>query len=127
MKGFINIIGIIFIAATAIMLLFNYSVQAYKKESVVTAMLESAKVAVVESQDHASRIEENVALISEEDFEQAFERAINENLNINVTIQDINYRYLEIDDDLKAIDIQLVTENGDRFKTTFRQNISEKE
>ena len=127
MKGFINIIGIMFIAATAIMLLFNYSVQAYKKESVVTAMLESAKVAVVESQDHASRIEETVALISEEYFEQAFERAINENLNINVTIQDINYRYLEIDDDLKAIDIQLVTENGDRFKTTFRQNISAKE
>lgn len=127
LKGAINILLIVVIATASLLFLFNSLTTTHKKEAVVTAMLESGKIAIIESQDHSSRIKEYISVITENEFEKAFEKAINNNLNINVAIKDITYRYLQSDDDVKAIDIQLTTEDGDIYKAIFRQNISEEE
>lgn len=127
MKGAIEILLMFIIATTSIYLLFNSFIDTHKHEAVVTAMIESGKIAVIESQDHSSRVQERTSNVSKGDFERAFEEAIATNLNINLSIQNINYRYLEIEGDIKAIDIELEIENGETFKTTFKQNLSETE
>lgn len=127
MKGYITILGILFIGMVTTFFLVNMSTQSYIKDTVVSAMIESGKAASIQALSHSSRVTENIAELSTEEFEIAFEEEMTKNLNIDITIVDISYHYLVSDNNMKAININLTDDKGDVYTTNFRQNISEME
>lgn len=127
MKGYITILGILFLGMATTIFLANMFTQGYVKDAVVSSMVESGKTASVQALNHVSRVTENKVELSQEKFESTFEEEMDKNLNVDITIVDISYHYLITENDLKAININITDENGDVYTTNFRQNISEME
>ena len=59
-------------------------------------------------------------------FEENFEKLFYKNLNINVDIKDISYKYLkDKDNKMKAVRIRVTDSNDTEYQTVLRENTTD--
>ncbi|GAF66462.1 hypothetical protein BTS2_3363 [Bacillus sp. TS-2] len=125
MKGFVTNFLIIFVSVFTVANIVIFSLEYLKKDSVVLTMIESAKIASVASLDHSSRVKEETTKIDEDDFKMSFEEAFNHNLNIDITINKIDYQFLKNEDnEIRAIRVKVTTTDGEEYQTTLIENLA---
>lgn len=101
-----------------------YSLEYYKRDSIVLTMIESAKVAGVTSIDGSSRVTPKQVKITEETFENTFETFFQRNLNVKMNVKDYSYHYLkDAAGNIKAVQVIVTDENGTEYQTTLREHI----
>ena len=89
-------------------------------------MIESAKIASIANLDDSARVEENYVDIIDMTFEENFEKLFYKNLNINVDIKDISYKYLkDKDNKMKAVRIRVTDSNDTEYQTVLRENTTD--
>lgn len=100
--------------------------ESFKRDSIILTMIESAKIASIANLDDSARVEENYVDIIDMTFEENFEKLFYKNLNINVDIKDISYKYLkDKDNKMKAVRIRVTDSNDTEYQTVLRENTTD--
>ena len=95
MRGFILNMIMVFIGFYLTIVSMFLANESFKRDSIILTMIESAKIASIANLDDSARVEENYVDIIDMTFEENFEKLFYKNLNINVDIKDISYKYLK--------------------------------
>lgn len=123
MRGFILTMVMVFIAFYLSVTQMFISMESFKRDSIILAMIESAKVASIVNLDDSDRVEEEYVDITDVTFEEGFEKLFYKNLNLNVKIKDISYKYLrDQNGKLKAVKIKVTDSNNAEYQTVLKEN-----
>ncbi|MDU6483111.1 MAG: hypothetical protein E6538_14040 [Paeniclostridium sordellii] len=123
MKGFILTMVMVFIAFYLSVTQMFISMESFKRDSIILTMIESAKVASIVNLDDSARVEEEYVDITDVTFEEGFEKLFHKNLNLNVKIKDISYKYLrDQNGKLKAVKIKVTDSNNAEYQTVLKEN-----
>nr|WP_195366191.1 hypothetical protein [[Eubacterium] tenue] len=123
MRGFILTMVMVFIAFYLSVTQMFISMESFKRDSIILAMIESAKVASIVNLDDSARVEEEYVDITDVTFEEGFEKLFYKNLNLNVKIKDISYKYLrDQNGKLKAVKIKVTDSNNAEYQTVLKEN-----
>ncbi|SCJ52062.1 Uncharacterised protein [uncultured Clostridium sp.] len=123
MRGFILTMVMVFIAFYLSVTQMFISMESFKRDSIILAMIESAKVASIVNLDDSARVEEEYVDITDVTFEEGFEKLFHKNLNLNVKIKDISYKYLrDQKGKLKAVKIKVTDSNNAEYQTVLKEN-----
>ena len=86
-------------------------------------MIESAKIASVVNLDDSARVEENYVDVIDMTFEENFEKLFYKNLNIDINIKDISYKYLrDKNNKIKAVSVKVTDSNDTDYRTVLKEN-----
>ena len=126
MRGFILSTIMIFISFYLTVTQMFLSIESFKRDSIILTMIESAKIASIVNLDDSARVEENHIDVIDVTFEEEFEKLFYKNLNINVDIKDISYKYLkDKDNKMKAVRIRVTDSNDTEYQTVLRENTTD--
>jgi len=124
LRGFVSTMLLMFLGFYLTANIVFYSLEYYKRDSIVLTMIESAKVAGVTSIDGSSRVTPKQVKITEETFENTFETFFQRNLNVKMNVKDFSYHYLkDAAGNIKAVQVIVTDENGTEYQTTLREHI----
>lgn len=124
LRGFVSTMLLMFLGFYLTANIVFYSLEYYKRDSIVLTMIESAKVAGVTSIDGSSRVTPKQVKITEETFENTFETFFQRNLNVKMNVKDYSYHYLkDAAGNIKAVQVIVTDENGTEYQTTLREHI----
>lgn len=124
LRGFVSTMLLMFLGFYLTANIVFYSLEYYKRDSIVLTMIESAKVAGVTSIDGSSRVTPKQVKITEETFENTFETYFQRNLNVKMNVKDYSYHYLkDAAGNIKAVQVIVTDENGTEYQTTLREHI----
>ncbi|WP_167699383.1 hypothetical protein [Paraclostridium bifermentans] len=102
------------------------SMESFKRDSIILTMIESAKIASIVNLDGSARVEENYVDITDESFEEGFEKLFHKNLSIKVDIKDISYKYLrDQEGKIKAVKVKVTDSNNAEYQTVLKENTTD--
>ncbi|WP_270670706.1 hypothetical protein [Paraclostridium bifermentans] len=123
MRGFILTIGVMFVGFYLTVAQMFISMERYKTDTMVLNIVESAKIASIVNLDDSARVEEDYADITEVTFEEGFEKLFYKNLNANIKIKDISYKYLrDKDNKIKAVKVKVKDSNDTEYQAVLKEN-----
>lgn len=123
MRGFILTIGVIFVGFYLTIAQMFISMERYKTDTMVLNIVESAKIASIVNLDDSARVEEDYVDITEVTFEEGFEKLFYKNLNANIKIKDISYKYLrDKDNKIKAVKVKVKDSNDTEYQAVLKEN-----
>ena len=122
-RGFILNMIMVFVGFYLTVIGMFLSMESFKRDSIVLTMIESAKIASIVNLDDSARVEENYVDVTDMTFEENFEKLFYKNLNIDINIKDISYKYLRgKDGKIKAVRVRVTDSNGTEYQTVLREN-----
>ena len=99
------------------------SMESFKRNTIILTMIESAKIASVVNLDDSARVEENYVDVIDMTFEENFEKLFYKNLNIDINIKDISYKYLrDKNNKIKAVSVKVTDSNDTDYRTVLKEN-----
>ncbi|MDO7204251.1 MAG: hypothetical protein ACRCW0_04970 [Clostridium sp.] len=123
MRGFILTIGVMFVGFYLTIAQMFISMERYKTDTMVLNIVESAKIASIVNLDDSARVEEDYVDITEVTFEEGFEKLFYKNLNANIKIKDISYKYLrDKDNKIKAVKVKVKDSNDTEYQAVLKEN-----
>lgn len=123
MRGFILTIGVMFVGFYLTVAQMFISMERYKTDTMVLNIVESAKIASIVNLDDSARVEEDYVDITEVTFEEGFEKLFYKNLNANIKIKDISYKYLrDKDNKIKAVKVKVKDSNDTEYQAVLKEN-----
>ncbi|MEE0710872.1 hypothetical protein, partial [Romboutsia timonensis] len=80
-------------------------------------------IASVVNLDDSARVEENYVDVIDMTFEENFEKLFYKNLNIDINIKDISYKYLrDKNNKIKAVSVKVTDSNDTDYRTVLKEN-----
>ncbi|WP_290063347.1 hypothetical protein [Paraclostridium bifermentans] len=123
MRGFILTIGVMFVGFYLTIAQMFISMERYKTDTMVLNIVESAKIASIVNLDDSARVEEDYVDMTEVTFEEGFEKLFYKNLNANIKIKDISYKYLrDKDNKIKAVKVKVKDSNDTEYQAVLKEN-----
>ena len=119
MRGFILNMIMVFVGFYLTVTGMFLSMESFKRNT----MIESAKIASVVNLDDSARVEENYVDVIDMTFEENFEKLFYKNLNIDINIKDISYKYLrDKNNKIKAVSVKVTDSNDTDYRTVLKEN-----
>ena len=123
MRGFILNMLMVFVGFYLTVTGMFLSMESFKRNTIILTMLESAKIASVVNLDDSARVEENYVDVIDMTFEENFEKLFYKNLNIDINIKDISYKYLrDKNNKIKAVSVKVTDSNDTDYRTVLKEN-----
>lgn len=123
MRGFILNMIMVFVGFYLTVTGMFLSMESFKRNTIILTMIESAKIASVVNLDDSARVEENYVDVIDMTFEENFEKLFYKNLNIDINIKDISYKYLrDKNDKIKAVSVKVTDSNDTDYRTVLKEN-----
>ena len=123
MRGFILNMIMVFVAVYLTVTGMFLSMESFKRNTIILTMIESAKIASVVNLDDSARVEENYVDVIDMTFEENFEKLFYKNLNIDINIKDISYKYLrDKNNKIKAVSVKVTDSNDTDYRTVLKEN-----
>ena len=123
MRGFILNIIMVFVGFYLTVTGMFLSMESFKRNTIILTMIESAKIASVVNLDDSARVEENYVDVIDMTFEENFEKLFYKNLNIDINIKDISYKYLrDKNNKIKAVSVKVTDSNDTDYRTVLKEN-----
>lgn len=123
MRGFILNMIMVFVGFYLTVTGMFLSMESFKRNTIILTMIESAKIASVVNLDDSARVEENYVDVIDMTFEENFEKLFYKNLNIDINIKDISYKYLrDKNNKIKAVSIKVTDSNDTDYRTVLKEN-----
>ena len=121
MRGFILNMIMVFVGFYLTVTGMFLSMESFKRNTIILTMIESAKIASVVNLD--DRVEENYVDVIDMTFEENFEKLFYKNLNIDINIKDISYKYLrDKNNKIKAVSVKVTDSNDTDYRTVLKEN-----
>ena len=123
MRGFILNMIMVFVGFYLTVTGMFLSMESFKRNTIILTMIESAKIASVVNLDDSARVEENYVDVIDMTFEENFEKLFYKNLNIDINIKDISYKYLrDKNNKIKAVSVKVTDSNDSYYRTVLKEN-----
>ena len=123
MRGFILNMIMVFVGFYLTVTGMFLSMESFKRNTIILTMIESAKIASVVNLDDSARVEENYVYVIDMTFEENFEKLFYKNLNIDINIKDISYKYLrDKNNKIKAVSVKVTDSNDTDYRTVLKEN-----
>ena len=123
MRGFILNMIMVFVGFYLTVTGMFLSMESFKRNTIILTMIESAKIASVVNLDDSARVEENYVDVIDMTFEENFEKLFYKNLNIDINIKDISYKYLrDKNNKIKAVSVKVTDSNDTEYRTVLKEN-----
>ena len=123
MRGFILNMILVFVGFYLTVTGMFLSMESFKRNTIILTMIESAKIASVVNLDDSARVEENYVDVIDMTFEENFEKLFYKNLNIDINIKDISYKYLrDKNNKIKAVSVKVTDSNDTDYRTVLKEN-----
>ena len=123
MRGFILNMIMVFVGFYLTVTGMFLSMESFKRNTIILTMIESAKIASVVNLDDSARVEENYVDVIDMTFEENFEKLFYKNLNIDINIKDISYKYLrDKNNKIKAVSVKVTDSNETDYRTVLKEN-----
>ena len=123
MRGFILNMIMVFVGFYLTVTGMFLSMESFKRNTIILTMIESAKIASVVNLDDSARVEENYVDDIDMTFEENFEKLFYKNLNIDINIKDISYKYLrDKNNKIKAVSVKVTDSNDTDYRTVLKEN-----
>ena len=123
MRGFILNMIMVFVGFYLTVTGMFLSMESFKRNTIILTMIESAKIASVVNLDDSARVEENYVDVIDMTFEENFEKLFYKNLNIDINIKDISYKYLrDKNNKIKAVSVKVTDRNDTDYRTVLKEN-----
>ena len=123
MRGFILNMIMVFVVFYLTVTGMFLSMESFKRNTIILTMIESAKIASVVNLDDSARVEENYVDVIDMTFEENFEKLFYKNLNIDINIKDISYKYLrDKNNKIKAVSVKVTDSNDTDYRTVLKEN-----
>ena len=123
MRGFILNMIMVFVGFYLTVTGMFLSMESFKRNTIILTMIESAKIASVVNLDDSARVEENYVDVIDMTFEENFEKLFYKNLNIDINIKDISYKYLrDKNNKIKAVSVKVTDCNDTDYRTVLKEN-----
>ena len=123
MRGFILNMIMVFVGFYLTVTGMFLSMESFKRNTIILTMIESAKIASVVNLDDSARVEENYVDVIDMTFEENFEKLFYKNLNIDINIKDISYKYLrDKNNKIKAVRVKVTDSNDTDYRTVLKEN-----
>ena len=123
MRGFILNMIMVFVGFYLTVTGMFLSMESFKRNTIILTMIESAKIASVVNLDDSARVEENYVDVIDMTFEENFEKLFYKNLNIDINIKDISYKYLrDKNNNIKAVSVKVTDSNDTDYRTVLKEN-----
>ena len=123
MRGFILNMIMVFVGFYLTVTGMFLSLESFKRNTIILTMIESAKIASVVNLDDSARVEENYVDVIDMTFEENFEKLFYKNLNIDINIKDISYKYLrDKNNKIKAVSVKVTDSNDTDYRTVLKEN-----
>ena len=123
MRGFILNMIMVFVGFYLTVTGMFLSMESFKRNTIILTMIESAKIASVVNLDDSARDEENYVDVIDMTFEENFEKLFYKNLNIDINIKDISYKYLrDKNNKIKAVSVKVTDSNDTDYRTVLKEN-----
>ena len=123
MRGFILNMIMVFVGFYLTVTGMFFSMESFKRNTIILTMIESAKIASVVNLDDSARVEENYVDVIDMTFEENFEKLFYKNLNIDINIKDISYKYLrDKNNKIKAVSVKVTDSNDTDYRTVLKEN-----
>ena len=123
MRGFILNMIMVFVGFYLTVTGMFLSMESFKRNTIILTMIESAKIASVVNLDDSARVEENYVDVIDMTFEENFEKLFYKNLNIDINIKDISYKYLrDKNNKIKAVSVKDNDSNDTDYRTVLKEN-----
>lgn len=123
MRGFILNMIMVFVGFYLTVTGMFLSMESFKRNTIILTMIESAKIASVVNLDDSARVEENYVDVIDMTFEENFEKLFYKNLNIDINIKDISYKYLrDKNNKIKAVSVKVTDSNDTDYRTVLKAN-----
>ena len=123
MRGFILNMIMVFVGFYLTVTGMFLSMESFKRNTIILTMIESAKIASVVNLDDSARVEENYVDVIDMTFEENFEKLFYKNLNIDINIKDISYKYLrDKNNKIKAVSVKFTDSNDTDYRTVLKEN-----
>ena len=123
MRGFILNMIMVFVGFYLTVTGMFLSMESFKRNTIILTMIESAKIASVVNLDDSARVEENYVDVIDMTFEENFEKLFYKNLNIDINIKDISYKYLwDKNNKSKAVSVKVTDSNDTDYRTVLKEN-----
>ena len=121
MRGFILNMIMVFVGFYLTVTGMFLSMESFKRNTIILTMIESAKIASVVNLDDSARVEENYVDVIDMTFEENFEKLFYKNLNIDINIKDISYKYLrDKNNKIKAVSVKVTDSNDTDYRTVLK-------
>jgi hypothetical protein len=122
-RGFILNMIMVFVGFYLTVTGMFLSMESFKRNTIILTMIESAKIASVVNLDDSARVEENYVDVIDMTFEENFEKLFYKNLNIDINIKDISYKYLrDKNNKIKAVSVKVTDSNDTDYRTVLKEN-----
>ena len=122
MRGFILNMIMVFVGFYLTVTGMFLSMESFKRNTIILTMIESAKIASVVNLDDSARVEENYVDVIDMTFEENFEKLFYKNLNIDINIKDISYKYLrDKNNKIKAVSVKVTDSNDTDYRTVLKE------
>ncbi len=123
MRGFILNMIMVFVGFYLTVTGMFLSMESFKRNTIILTMIESAKIASIVNLDDSARVEENYVDVIDMTFEENFEKLFYKNLNIDINIKDISYKYLrDKNNKIKAVSVKVTDSNDTDYRTVLKEN-----
>ena len=123
MRGFILNMIMVFVGFYLTVTGMFLSMESFKRNTIILTTIESAKIASVVNLDDSARVEENYVDVIDMTFEENFEKLFYKNLNIDINIKDISYKYLrDKNNKIKAVSVKVTDSNDTDYRTVLKEN-----
>ena len=123
MRGFILNMIMVFVGFYLTVTGMFLSMESFKRNTIILTMIESAKIASVVNLDDSARVEENYVDVIDMTFEENFEKLFYKNLNIDINIKDMSYKYLrDKNNKIKAVSVKVTDSNDTDYRTVLKEN-----
>ena len=123
MRGFILNMIMVFVGFYLTVTGMFLSMESFKRNTIILTKIESAKIASVVNLDDSARVEENYVDVIDMTFEENFEKLFYKNLNIDINIKDISYKYLrDKNNKIKAVSVKVTDSNDTDYRTVLKEN-----
>ena len=123
MRGFILNMIMVFVGFYLTVTGMFLSMESFKRNTIILTMIESAKIASVVNLDDSARVEENYVDVIDMTFEENFEKLFYKNLNIDINIKDISYKYLrDKNNKIQAVSVKVTDSNDTDYRTVLKEN-----
>ena len=123
MRGFILNMIMVFVGFYLTVTGMFLSMESFKRNTIILTMIESAKIASVVNLDDSARVEENYVDVIDMTFEENFEKLFYKDLNIDINIKDISYKYLrDKNNKIKAVSVKVTDSNDTDYRTVLKEN-----
>ena len=123
MRGFILNMIMVFVGFYLTVTGMFLSMESFKRNTIILTMIESAKIASVVNLDDSARVEENYVDVIDMTFEENFEKLFYKNLNIDINIKDISYKYLrDKNNKIKAVSVKVTDSNDTDYRPVLKEN-----